>query len=104
MIKSTLLFFWMVSTLILTFTVVGMLLFIPDIYYSNPDPTTWMEMGLWLTEKNPNKTQNTILFLFWILFTIILTCSVFGMLLFIPNSSYRSSTWMEIGKKLATSI
>lgn len=104
MIKSALLLFWMVSTQILTFTIVGMLLFIPDhLYYSNPEPTTWMLMGLDLTEKLDNKIENTILFLFWILFTIILTCSIFGLLLFIPSGN-RSSTWMKIGKKLITSI
>ena len=96
MIKSALLFFWMVSTLILTFTIIGMLLFIPDGSYSK---SSWMIIGNDLTQ-NINKTHSVILFICWIIFTIILTCSVFGMLLFLPDYYQSSTTWMKIGRKL----
>ena len=45
---------WILGTLVLTFTVIGMFLFIPDEY----EPSTWMKIGLKLTiliEEDLNK-------------------------------------------------
>jgi hypothetical protein len=44
---------WMLLTILLTFSVVGMLLFIPKDGYSNsPDePSTWMHVGRELLDK-----------------------------------------------------
>lgn len=45
----------------------------------------------------------------WMLLTIVLVCSIFGMLLFIPKDSYTNqenvpSTWMHIGRQLLDSV
>jgi hypothetical protein len=44
------------------------------------------------------------LFFFWLLMTIILTFSVIGLILFIPNGFNSRSTWMEIGFDLKDKI
>jgi uncharacterized BrkB/YihY/UPF0761 family membrane protein len=98
--KTLLLTLWMIVTVILTLTIVGMLLFIPE---SNSKKSTWMEIG-----KNLNASvednKSWYFFIIWILFTIILTCNVYGMLIFIPNDWSEPSTWMEMGSDITYSI
>jgi hypothetical protein len=45
--KECLLFLWMIMTLILAFSLVGLILFIPkDTYTTGPSgPSTWMHVG-----------------------------------------------------------
>lgn len=56
------------------------------------------------------KSMKTILFILWMLCTIILTCTVIGMLLFIPDFAdflgerRVPSVWMQLGKDLLASI
>lgn len=47
-----------------------------------------------------------ILFILWMLCSIILVCSLIGMILFIPKDTYTHgpSTWCTIGIKLIESI
>jgi len=49
----------------------------------------------------------------WMLFTFILTCSIVGLLLFVPQSNYTTyyksqpelrSTWMRIGHSLKDTL
>ena len=77
-----LLLFWMVATILLTFSVVGMLLFITPDDYSR---STWMEIGKDLIDEYLNKELIFILFILWSLFSILLACSVIGLFLFIPR-------------------
>jgi hypothetical protein len=47
--------------------------------------------------------------IFWMILTLILACSVIGLLLFIPKDSYSSgdntpSSWMQIGRVLLDAI
>ncbi len=47
--------------------------------------------------------------IFWMLLTLILTCSVVGMLLFVPTDRWKNhdstpSTWMRIGRKLLDAV
>jgi len=51
----------------------------------------------------------SVVFLFWMIFTLILTCSVIGWVLLLPKINYTSydisqerlrSTWMRIGHDL----
>lgn len=45
----------------------------------------------------------TGLFVIWMLLTILLTFSIIGVILFIPNGT-NPSTWMQIGLKLLDKI
>lgn len=49
-----------------------------------------------------------IALIFWFVFTLILTCSIIGMLLFLPTTYIRGandpSTWMLIGRKLTDKL
>lgn len=47
--KGFCLILWMFMTLILAFSLVGLLIFIPKEGY-NGDPSTWMQMGLKLLD------------------------------------------------------
>jgi hypothetical protein len=100
--KTFLLTLWMLSTLILTCTVVGMLLFVPSLYYYG-NKSTWMKIGMDLTESINDK-HSWYFFILWLFFTIILTCTVIGMLLFIPDGRENSSSWMEIGHDIVHSV
>jgi hypothetical protein len=51
----------------------------------------------------------TVLLIFWMLFSIILACSVVGLVLFIPKDTWQNqentpSTWMQIGRTLLSKI
>ena len=51
------------------------------------------------------KITNTILLLLWMIFTIILTCSIIGLLIIASGmDSGTKSTWMTIGTKLINDI
>jgi hypothetical protein len=91
----------MFSTLVLTFTIIGMLL----VYTGEVGlgRTTWMSVGYDLINTEYKKKQTIVLFIAWVLFTIVLTCSIIGMLLFVPKQ-YEESTWMTIGKNLKNKI
>ncbi len=50
-----------------------------------------------------------IALIFWMILTVILTCTIVGMILFIPKDRYRGypdipSSWMFIGRGLLSSI
>lgn len=49
---------------------------------------------------NTKTICTTILLFLWLVFTIILTFSIVGLLLFIEPASYSRSTWMQIGVDL----
>jgi len=95
--KFWLLIFWMIATLFLTVTIVGMFIFI-----ANYKRSTWMQMGYDLVRMESDKTINSLLYLIWMIFTLIFTVSIVGMFLFIkPDySDFQRSTWFEIGKIL----
>lgn len=40
----------------------------------------------------------------WICATLLLTCTIIGMILFIPDESGRKSSWMIIGDKLINKL
>lgn len=45
----------------------------------------------------------------WMLLTIVIMCSVFGLVMFIPKDTYvrgesTPSTWMHIGRKLLDAV
>ncbi len=44
------------------------------------------------------------LLVIWFIFTLILTCSIIGMILFIPGSYDDKSTWMEIGADIKNKL
>jgi hypothetical protein len=53
--------------------------------------------------------MKAIALIFWMIFTLILVCSVIGMFLFIPmrqygDREYYCSSWMFIGIKLLDSV
>jgi len=50
-----------------------------------------------------NNSSIIKLFLVWMFLTILLTFSLIGLILFLPNGSFRSS-WMSIGLKLVNKI
>lgn len=55
------------------------------------------------------KTAVTITLIFWMILTVVLTCTGIGILLFIPKDSWQNqentpSTWMTIGRKLLSSL
>lgn len=50
-----------------------------------------------------NNSSVIKLFLVWMFLTILLTLSLIGLILFLPNGSFRSS-WMSIGIKLVNKI
>jgi len=92
-----LLLFWMVSTIVLTFSIIGLFLFIPA---DGAERSSWMEIGKDLLDINFDIFVASILFVLWVLFSIVLSCSVIGLLLFIPKEysySTEKSTWVEIG-------
>lgn len=43
------------------------------------------------------------LFVIWMIFTLVLTASIIGLLLFIPDVT-QPSTWMKIGKDLKNKL
>ena len=56
--KAILLIVWMLFTLILVCSVIGMFLFIPmdhDSQYVSKNPSTWMKIGLRLLEETLKK-------------------------------------------------
>lgn len=93
--------FWMLATMILTFTVVGMLIF-PSMSYN--DRTSWMEMGYDLSNIKSDKTCNGILYFLWIIFSLVLVISIVGLFLFICPEGFPRSTWLQIGTNLKNSI
>jgi hypothetical protein len=55
------------------------------------------------------KITLTIAFSFWLIVTLLLVCSIIGMLLFLGDGTYADrdnsrSTWMLIGKKIADEL
>lgn len=53
--------------------------------------------------------MKAVALIFWMLLTIILTCTIVGLFLFIPKDNYSNaestpSTWMFIGRKLLYSV
>jgi hypothetical protein len=102
--KDIILFLWMVATLILTISIVGMFIFVPNV--NNHNRSTWMQLGKDLSLSITNEKKCFLLSFFWVIFTIFLTCTLIGMFLFIPPESYanRKATWMEIGSHLLNSI
>jgi hypothetical protein len=50
-----------------------------------------------------NNSSVIKLFLVWMVLTMLLTFSLVGLIMFLPNGSYRSS-WMTIGIKLVNKI
>lgn len=50
-----------------------------------------------------NNSSIIKLFLVWMFLTILLTFSLIGLILFLPNGAFRSS-WMSIGLKLVNKI
>ena len=54
--KIILLIIWMLFTILLTCSIVGMFLFVPNIYTTGPNnPSSWMTIGLKLVDKIVNK-------------------------------------------------
>jgi len=51
-----LLFIWMVFTLIITFSIVGVMILFP--LNENNEPSTWMKIGLSLKENFTTKHEN----------------------------------------------
>jgi hypothetical protein len=56
--KATCLIVWMILTLVLTFSIVGMLLFIPHVDYKEGEPSTWMHLGRTLLTAVLNEKAN----------------------------------------------
>ena len=55
------------------------------------------------------KTTLTIAFIFWLIVTLLLVCTIIGMILFMGDNTYTDrddsrSTWMLIGKKIADEL
>jgi hypothetical protein len=48
----------MILTLVLTFSIVGMLLFIPHVDYKEGEPSTWMHLGRTLLTAVLNEKAN----------------------------------------------
>jgi len=53
--------------------------------------------------------MKSILFIIWMLISVLFVCSIFGLLMFIPKDSYvngpsNPSTWNQIGKDLLNAI
>jgi len=88
---------WMIFTMLLTFTIIGMMLFVADGWTDNR--SNWMNIGYVLHQKL-SSNSSVISFCIWILFTFILVCSIFGMLVFLPINDNKPSTWLIIGKNL----
>ena len=104
--RASLLAVWMILTVILTFTVVGMLIFISSSSGSySSSRSSWMKLGYDLIPTE----SNVFLFLLWMILTIVLVCSIVGLLLFIPRdwmytSCTHKSTWLTIGEELKNNI
>ena len=58
---------------------------------------------LWIGWSITQKMKPTGLFVTWMILTILLTFSLIGIVLFVPNGSSQS-TWMQIGLKLLDKI
>ena len=56
--KGLCLIVWMIFTLVLTFSIIGMLLFIPHVDYKEGEPSTWMEIGRNLLNAVVNEKTN----------------------------------------------
>jgi len=66
-----------------------------------------------MSKDNENNGWIVVLFIIWMIMSLILVCSVIGLVLFVPginNSqvykpvSDRRSTWATIGHKLLTTL
>jgi membrane-anchored glycerophosphoryl diester phosphodiesterase (GDPDase) len=104
--RAGLLVVWMILTVILTFTIIGMFIFMADnsgIYSSTK--SSWMKLGYDLIPTE----SNVFVFLVWMFLTVVLVCSVVGLLLFVPRdwmctNRVHKSTWLVIGDELKNNI
>jgi len=87
---------WMTVTIIMVFSIIGMFLFISDIYDQR---STWMEMGYKLQEK-VTRENSVCAFIVWLLYTLVLIGTIIGMLLFTTYGG-STSTWLSIGRELS---
>lgn len=95
------LIFWMLATMILTFSIVGLLI-VPSMIYNRR--SSWMEMGYDLSNIKSDKTCNGILYFIWIVFSLVLVVSIVGLSLFICPDGFERSTWLQIGTNLKNDI